>query len=166
MAYQFLCFDNQAIAEFAQHLADNPNNRRVTPSQYTDILSWLNYENRHPIGSAEHSRRNYVQRTFAWDAQQQQLYSIGTSGQEMRQVILTDHIAECVDHIHHNIGHRGWDATWRTVSQVSYGIMRQDVIFLLRRCLVCATNPAKQPKGSRTAGNSGAAGSSHVVGTS
>ena len=62
--------------------------------------------------------------------------------------------AEYVQYEHHRIGHLGWDATWRVISESYYGILRADVIFLLKRCLVCATNPAKRPKGSTQASSS------------
>ncbi len=57
-------------------------------------------------------------------------------------------IADVVDFVHKGNGHAGWDATWKDVSNLYYGILRSDVIFLLKRCQICASNPSKRPKGS------------------
>lgn len=57
-------------------------------------------------------------------------------------------IADVVDFVHNGNGHAGWDATWKDVSNLYYGILRSDVIFLLKRCQICASNPSKRPKGS------------------
>ncbi len=38
--------------------------------------------------------------------------------------------------------------TWKDVSTSYYGILRSDVIFLVKQCQVCAKNPSKRPKGS------------------
>ena len=141
-------FDTETRQAFAVYLRDNENIRRVTPQDWVDILSWLTDFNRHPSDQAEHSRRHYVRRTFHWDAEGQRLVSVGPSQEKARLVVTTDRILEYVEYVHHNIGHLGWDATWRHISEAYYGILRADVIFLLRRCVVCATNPAKRPKGS------------------
>jgi hypothetical protein len=42
--------------------------------------------------------------------------------------------------------HGGWDATWDEVSSKYCGIVRSDVIFLLKRCYICSLKPGKQPK--------------------
>ncbi len=57
-------------------------------------------------------------------------------------------IADVVELVHKENGHAGWDATWKDVSSSYYGILRSDVIFLLKRCQICAENPRKRPKGS------------------
>lgn len=52
-----------------------------------------------------------------------------------------------VELVHTSNGHAGRDAAWRDVSHDYYGIMRTDVISLLKRCDVCVSNPRKRPKG-------------------
>ena len=59
-------------------------------------------------------------------------------------------IAETVEMVHKENNHAGWDATWKDVSTSYYGILRSDVIFLLKQCQSphCTQNPSKRPKGS------------------
>lgn len=59
-----------------------------------------------------------------------------------------DMIAEVVESAHERNGHLGWDATWRDISASYYGIMRADVIFLLKQCQICAHDPSKRPQSS------------------
>jgi len=66
-----------------------------------------------------------------------------------RKVVTEDKISEVVEQVHVANGHAGWDATWRDVSHSYHGILRADVIFLLKRCLVCAKDPRKHPKNRR-----------------
>lgn len=141
-------FDAETRAAFEAYLRANPNNRRVTQADAATILEWLNDPHKRPKDQAEHSRRNYVRRTFQWDVATQQLISVGPTdgGDKRRWVVTEDRIADAVEYIHEAILHRGWDATWRQVSQTYYGVLRADVIFLLRRCRRCAQNPTKAPK--------------------
>lgn len=55
---------------------------------------------------------------------------------------------DLVDSVHQQNSHAGWDATWATLSSSYYGVLRSDLIYLLRRCQICAENPSKRPKGS------------------
>lgn len=55
---------------------------------------------------------------------------------------------DLVDSVHRQNSHAGWDATWATLSSSYYGVLRSDLIYLLRRCQICAENPSKRPKGS------------------
>ncbi len=145
-------FDSETPQAFTAYLSEHPNVRRVTDSDWYDILGWLTNPLRQPRDQSEHSRRHYVRKTFYWDGQS--LYSVGPSREQPRPVIVEGRILEYVQYEHHKIGHLGWDATWRVISESYYGILRADVIFLLKRCLVCATNPAKRPKGSTPASSS------------
>lgn len=57
---------------------------------------------------------------------------------------------DLVDLIHQQNSHAGWDATWATLSSSYYGVLRSDLIFLLKRCQICAQSPPKRSKGSVT----------------
>ncbi|CAI6334664.1 unnamed protein product [Periconia digitata] len=59
-----------------------------------------------------------------------------------------DAIAGIVEIVHNNNGHAGWDTTWKKISSSYYGILRADVIFLLKKCHICANDARKRPKGS------------------
>ncbi len=72
--------------------------------------------------------------------------AIGKNNNEHRVVIVLESIADVVETMHIRNNHLGWDATWRDVSSAYYGILRSDVIFLLKRCRVCAHNPSKRAK--------------------
>jgi hypothetical protein len=140
---------------FLQHLRENPNNRRVSQSEKEILIEWLTNPYKRPSSQEEFSRRNYVRKTFAWDEKSQTLLAIAKEGKgKNRTVITADMIADVVETVHEDSGdqgHAGWDTTWKEVSTSYYGILRSDVIFLVKQCQVCAENPRKRPKGSAAA---------------
>jgi len=139
---------------FLQHMRENPNNRRVSQREKEIIIEWLTNPHKRPSSQEEFSRRNYVRKTFAWDEKSQTLLAVAKEDEgKNRTVITTDMIADVVEIVHKesgHSGHAGWDATWKDVSTSYYGILRSDVIFLVKQCQVCAENPSKRPKGSAT----------------
>lgn len=88
-----------------------------------------------------------MRRTFTLD-DDGYLISIGpTDAGEKRRLVVKEHeIIHYVDHVHNGILHRGWDATWKEVSERYYGILRADINFLLKRCPRCLTDPIKATK--------------------
>lgn len=135
-------------AAFSLYLQSHPNKRRVTQNERDELVGWLANHHAPPSSQKEFSRRNYVRKTFTWDSDSQTLAAIPKNGGGTRKVITEDCIIDVVELVHASNGHAGWDATWRDVSQSYYGIMRADVIFLLKRCETCESNPRKRPKGS------------------
>jgi len=136
-------------ASFQQYLCDNPNSRRVSQADKEALIEWLTNPHKRPLSQKEFSRRNYVRKTFVWNEKTQHLFVAATAvGDKDRTVVTEDMIADVVDFVHNGNGHAGWDATWKDVSNLYYGILRSDVIFLLKRCQICASNPSKRPKGS------------------
>lgn len=136
-------------AAFLQYLRDNPNNRRVSQSEREILIDWLTNPQKRPTTQKEFSRRNYVWKTFAWDEKTRNLFAAAkATGDKDRMVITEDMIADVVEFVHKGNEHAGWDATWKDVSSSYYGILRSDVIFLLKQCQTCASNPSKRPKGS------------------
>ena len=142
-------FDHNAKAAFAKYVSDHPNNRRVSPAERIQIIEWLAGAAGKPTSQKEFSRRNYVKRTFAWDEKGQNLVAPGKNDSGHRVVVTSEAIADVVEGVHVQNNHLGWDATWRDVSSTYYGILRADVIFLLKRCHVCSQNPAKRAKDPR-----------------
>lgn len=136
-------------AAFVQYLRDNPNDRRVSQADQEILIEWLTNPHKRPSTQKEFSRRNYVRKTFVWNEKTGRLFvAAKTGGDKDRTVVTEDMIATVVEFVHEGNGHAGWDATWKDVSNKYYGILRTDVIFLLKRCQVCASNPSKRPKGS------------------
>ncbi|KAK4450246.1 hypothetical protein QBC34DRAFT_403135 [Podospora aff. communis PSN243] len=135
-------------AAFLTYLETHPNNRRITRGERDELIGWLTNHHAPPSSQKEFSRRNYVRKTFVWDVDGQVLAAVSKDGRGNRPVITEDNIIEVVELVHTSNGHAGWDATWRDVSRSYYGIMRADVIFLLKRCEVCVADPRKRPKGS------------------
>lgn len=136
---------------FLQYLCENPSNRRVSPSDKEMLLEWLTNPGRRPQSQEEFSRRNYVRKTFIWDEKGQTLLAVAKKdGGRNREVITTDMIADMVEVVHKYNNHAGWDTTWENISSSYYGILRADVIFLLKQCQNqhCSQNPSKRPKGS------------------
>lgn len=151
--------DPDTRAAFAAHLHATPNKRRVSQAEQETLVHWLTSACCNsgtsstticpfkPLSQKEFSRRHYVKKSFVWDKDHEALVAIprGGSGRE-RRVVLEDAIPDTVAKVHEQNGHAGWDATWRDVSKAYYGILRADVIFLLKLCPTCAQNPRKQPK--------------------
>ncbi|TGO07452.1 hypothetical protein BTUL_0275g00140 [Botrytis tulipae] len=147
----FAAFNRVTREVFSQHLHENPHNRRVSQNDEDILIEWLTNPHKRPVSQEEFSRRNYVRKTFAWDEENQTLLAVAKKDEGRgRTVITTGMIADVVETVHINNGHAGWDATWKDVSTSYYGILRSDVIFLLKQCQVCAQNPSKRPKGSPT----------------
>ncbi|KAE8374543.1 hypothetical protein BDV26DRAFT_284215 [Aspergillus bertholletiae] len=133
---------------FLQYIRENPSNRRVSASERESLIEWLTNPDKRPSSQQEFSRRHYVRKAFCWDSETQTLTAISKTGEgNNRAVVEEDAIADIVELVHEYNGHAGWDATWKDVSTFYYGILRSDVIFLLKKCQICAQNPSKQPKG-------------------
>lgn len=145
-------FSMETKESFLRYIRDRPNNRRVSQEERHNIIQWLINPHKRPISQSEFSRRNYVRKMFIWeDSSQRLLAAPKTNGAQKRIVVTEDLIANVVEHVHENNGHAGWDYTWRDVSISYYGILRSDVINLLKQCQICAHNPSKRPKESITA---------------
>ncbi|KAH7016440.1 uncharacterized protein B0I36DRAFT_389017 [Microdochium trichocladiopsis] len=137
-------------AAFSNYLETHPNKRRVTRLEREELIGWLTNHHAPLSSQKEFSRRKDVRKTFTWDQDGQMLAAVSKNGGEKRTVITEDCIIEVVELVHTTNGHAGWDATWRDVNHSYYGIMRADVIFLLKRCDICVSNPRKRPKGSNS----------------
>ena len=136
-------------AAFLQFLRDNPNQRRVSRIDKEILIGWLTNPHKRPSTQKEFSRRNYVWKTFTWDGKRQGLFATAKTNEDTDRIVVTeDTIADIVESVHKGNDHAGWDATWKDVSTSYYGILRSDVIFLLKQCQICASNPSKRPKGS------------------
>ena len=144
-----LTFGSSTKIAFVEYMNENPNNRRVSQTEKENIVEWLTNPGKRPSNQREFSRRNYVRKTFKWDEKEQCLLAVGKTNKDQSRVVVTeDKIVHVVERAHHENSHAGWDATWKAVSASYYGILRSDLIFLLKRCQICAQNPSKRPKGS------------------
>lgn len=142
-------FSSSTRTAFLNYVRENPNNRRVSQTDREIIIEWLMNPSKRPSSQKEFSRRNYVRKTFAWDEDTQTLLAIGKTSEDKRRMVVTDDvIVDVVESAHEQNDHLGWDATWRDVSASYYGILRSDVIFLLKQCQLCAQDPSKRPKGA------------------
>ena len=155
-------FDDETRALFLEHLRSHPSSRRLSVGQRALIIEWLTDVPRRPTSQSEFSRRNYVRRAFVWDAATQTLISVGKVDGDNRVAVTQESIVDVVEQTHINNNHLGWDATWRDVSATYYGVLRSDVIFLLKQCLVCKHYPSKQPKTSRNIEQEHASGGAEI----
>lgn len=150
----FVTFALGTKVALSHHLDENPNSHRVSQSDKEVLIDWLTNPDRRPRSQEEFSRRNYVRKTFIWDEGSQTLLAIPKrDGGKNRVVITTDMIADIVEMVHEDNNHAGWDRTWEDISTSYYGILRSDVIFLLKQCQNqhCTQNPSKRPKDSAKA---------------
>jgi hypothetical protein len=142
-------FSSRTRTAFLNYVRENPNNRRVSQTEKEILIEWLTNPHKRPSSQTEFSRRNYIRKTFTWDEKTQNILAIAkTDENKDRRVIMKYMIVDMVESVHNDNGHAGWDATWKDVSTLYYGILRSDVIFLLKQCQICALNPSKRPKGS------------------
>lgn len=140
-------FTSETHERFRAYLNSNPSTRRIDSSERLDIIAWLRDEDRRPSSQKDQSRRNYVRKTFACNKSDGMLRTqMKGSDQLEKIVVLQDDIIGVVQDIHEEINHAGWDATWSTLSSRYHGILRNDVIFLLRECQVCKHDPRKRQK--------------------
>ena len=134
---------------FLHYLHRNPNPRHVTQTAREDMIEWLTDPHKRPSTQKEFSRRHYIRKTFVWNEETCNLLAPANKiGEQSRVVITEDSIADVVESVHKGNGHAGWDATWKDISNSYYGILRMDVIFLLKECQLCVHDPRKRPKGS------------------
>ncbi|KAL8790642.1 MAG: hypothetical protein Q9213_000490 [Squamulea squamosa] len=132
---------------FLELLRDKPNKRRVSQSDKEILINLLTNSSYRPASQQEFSRRNYVRKTFRWDHDIQELFAAAKTDNETDRLVVTENmIVDIVESVHDNNSHGGWDATWKDVSASYYGILRSDVIFLLKQCQICASVPSKRPK--------------------
>jgi len=142
-------FTPSTRATFQQYVLESPNNRRVSQSDKGAIIGWLTNPRKRPSSQKEFSRRNYVQKSFILEEGSQLLLARAKTAVDKDRIVVTeDMIIDVVESVHNNIGHAGWDATWKAINTSYYGVPRSDLIFLLRRCQICARNPSKRPKSS------------------
>ena len=142
-------FTPSTKADFLRYVHENPTNRRITQTERDSLIEWLTNPHKRPSSQKEFSRRNYIWKTFTWDEKTQTLFAVTKPDEEKdRKVVTEDTIADVVECVHEGNKHGGWDATWKDISSSYYGILRSDVIHLLKQCQTCALNPSKRPKGS------------------
>ena len=125
-----ITFSESTKVAFSQHLDETPNRRRVSEEDRNTLIEWLTNTNKRPASQEEFSRRNYVRKTFSWDAETQHLVAAAKKdGDRPRVVITTDMIADTVERVHKNNGHAGWDATWKDVSNsfLRYSTIRHNI---------------------------------------
>jgi len=142
-------FSSRTRTAFLNYVRENPNNRRVSQTEKEILIEWLTNPHKRPSSQTEFSRRNYIRKTFTWDEKTQNILAVAKTDEDKdRRVVMEDMIVDMVESVHNGNGHAGWDATWKDISTSYYGILRSDVIFLLKQCQICALNPSKRPKGS------------------
>ena len=139
----------RARAAFPRYLQENPSNHRISQAERANLIDWLTNPHRRPSSQPEFSRRNYARKTFLYDEENDNLFAVAKKDEEKnRRVVTEDVIVDVVETVHQDNGHAGWDATWKDVNKSYHGILRSDVIFLLKQCGICAANPRKRPKGT------------------
>ena len=142
-------FNSETRRAFLIYVSNNPSSRRISRTESNIIIGWLVDPSKRPSSQKEFSRRNYVRKTFIWKEDTRNLLAADkVQGDKYRIVVTEDAIADVIESIHQQNGHLGWDATWRDVSTSYHGVLRSNVIFLLKRCDVYSQHPSKRPKGS------------------
>ncbi|KAK1239900.1 hypothetical protein MKX08_007342 [Trichoderma sp. CBMAI-0020] len=181
--------------EFRDYLQENTNKKHISAERKHSLIRWLADKDAKPQTQSDYSLRNYAFKTYRWDGARHILWGIGKpeapeapaengkgkntwkSGKggksskrcQDRVVVTEDEILNVVEKIHMSNDHGGWDATWDEVSSKYCGIVRSDVIFLLKRCYICTIKPRKQSRrnaAARESSHESPASSSSVAGPS
>ncbi|KAL7813592.1 hypothetical protein V8C44DRAFT_357401 [Trichoderma aethiopicum] len=149
--------------EFKEYLKSTPNKKHISREEKFKLVAWLADPNAKPTCQKDYSRRNYAQKTYRWDENRQELWAIAKKDKGKDRIVITvDEILQVVETVH-TMNHGGWDATWDRVNQKYCGIVRSDIIFLVKRCGLCQVDPRKRAKGVQaesTASGSASASSS------
>ncbi|KAL6898586.1 hypothetical protein GGI43DRAFT_81158 [Trichoderma evansii] len=160
--------------EFRNYLQENTNKKHISTERKHNLIQWLADSTLKPQTQRDYSLRNYASKTYRWDKDRHILWGIGKSEKsekggksakskkgvksgksgkgskggkcQDRVVVTEDEILDVVEKIHMSNDHGGWDATWDEVSSKYCGIVRSDVIFLLKRCYICQLNPRKHSR--------------------
>ncbi|EHK46952.1 uncharacterized protein TrAtP1_010435 [Trichoderma atroviride] len=162
--------------EFREYLQENTNKKHISAERKHSLIRWLADKDAKPQTQSDYSLRNYAFKTYKWDGARHILWGIGKSekpekpakngkgkkpwrsgkgGKSSRKfqdrvVVTEDEILNVVEKVHMSNDHGGWDATWDEVSSKYCGIVRSDVIFLLKRCYICTIKPRKQSRRNAT----------------
>lgn len=163
--------------EFRHYLEKNTNKKHISAERKHSLIRWLSDTDAKPQSQSDYSLRNYAFKTYKWDDDTNILWGIGKSEKpekpakngkgkkswvsgkrkanrsakcQDRVVVTEDEILNVVEQIHMSNDHGGWDATWDEVSSKYCGIVRSDVIFLLKRCYICTIKPRKQSRRNAT----------------
>ncbi|KAL4784666.1 hypothetical protein BJX76DRAFT_212010 [Aspergillus varians] len=140
-------FSPATKTSFLQHLTEHPSSRRLSQREKENVIQWLTDPSKKPSSQSEFSRRNYARKAFFWDSEQGILLAVNKDDRNNNRIAVTeDMIPDIVEAVHNGNGHAGWDGTWKDISNSYHGILRSDVIYLLKRCRICMCNPAKRPK--------------------
>lgn len=144
--------NNEPIrTQFAEHIDATQTKRRITVDSFNWLIELLADPPPRKRSQKDYSRRSYVLKTFEYRETEGILVAKRREGESQdRPVVIVDDIMRVVEEEHLRLGHAGWDATWKGVSSRYCGILRIDVIFLLKRCPACLKNPRKQSRGQRS----------------
>ncbi|KAK1243421.1 hypothetical protein MKX07_004049 [Trichoderma sp. CBMAI-0711] len=135
------------VEEFHEYLKSTPNKKHISREEKFKLVAWLADPTAKPTCQKDYSRRNYAQKTYRWDENTQELFAIAKKDKGGDRIVITeDEILRVVESVHTK-DHGGWDATWENVSKKYCGIVRSDVIFLIKRCGMCQVDPRKRAKG-------------------
>ncbi|KAH6603782.1 hypothetical protein Trco_007228 [Trichoderma cornu-damae] len=135
--------------DFAKYVKETPNKKHISIDEKFRLIQWLINPLAKPSCQKDYSRRNYAQKTYKWDEARQILWAVAKNEKGKDRIVITeDEILQIVEKVHMVKEHGGWDATWEEVSRQYCGIVRSDIIFLLKRCDICLSNPRKRSKGT------------------
>ncbi|UKZ95816.1 uncharacterized protein TrAFT101_010631 [Trichoderma asperellum] len=157
--------------DFRNYLQKKKIKKHISTERKHNLIRWLTDNDAKPQSQKDYSLRNYASKTYKWDGDKRILWGIGKSENggksgktkktkkgwkgskgskggkcQDRVVVTEDEILDVVEKIHMSNDHGGWDATWDEVSSKYCGIVRSDVIFLLKRCYICQLNPRKHSR--------------------
>lgn len=144
-------FSTSARQAFNDFLEAYSSRYRITRQKRTNIISWLNNEQRTPINTIEHGQRHHALQSFRYDAEKDLLIALPSQSHELeRQVVVEEEIFRIIEQEHLLSKHAGQDATWASIRGTYYGISREEVKFLIKQCEVCLKKANNRSRGPLT----------------
>ena len=144
-------FSSDARDGFTVYLIENKSKPRLTVTNKEDIISWLTDASRHPKDNKEANNRKQAKETFRWDSEKRILYTLPTEKHpQEREIVVESRIYEIIAYKHDLTGHAGMDATWSAIERHYYGIVRNEVRELVKKCQVCARKASNRSRGPLT----------------
>ena len=141
-------FNEATRTAFAAYLEVNEHRYQITDSTYEQYITYLTNALYEPSSRADQAKRAFVKTSFQMDEGGYALQACATERhKQARLVIMQSSIFDIIQEEHCRIGHAGVHPTWAAVSQGYYGIIRTEIIWLLKRCQICIRRARNRSRG-------------------
>jgi hypothetical protein len=128
---------------FDSYLTTAAQNRcfLFTPGRRAEYRQWILHPKAAITGSSRKERQeqhnNSNRAINSYELERGRLWRRSASSKPRRVVLSTDNMFEHIAEVHFELEHAQGDKTYGLVCERFYGVVREDVDFILARCVVC-----------------------------